>query len=680
MKTRMMKWNLLPPQPERARALSEALGLPLLPARVLAARGITDPAGAEALLSGGEFPESPFEMMDMEKAARRIAQAIGDGERIIVYGDYDADGVSATVALYSYLSLQGGDVGYYIPERDGEGYGLSTAAVRQLADEGCRLIVTVDNGITALKEIEYANSLGLCVVVTDHHQPLEVLPPAYAVVNPHRKDCPSSFKQLCGAGIVLKLICAMEGGDYDSALDFCSDIVTLGTVGDIVPLTGENRIIVSHGLQHIEQTENPGLAALIGVAGLAGKEMTSGRVAFGLVPRINAAGRLGSAELACRLLLCEEEEEAAFLAGEVDRLNTLRRQTETEILTKIRDQMDAAPEMANQPVLMAVGEDWNTGVVGIVASRAVEQTGKPAFLFAPDGEDCLRASGRSVEGFSLFELLCDSRELLVRFGGHEMAAGLTVRREDFPALCQRIYRYCAERFPIMPAPALRVDLLVSPAELTVDEVAALSMLEPFGSGNPAPVFGIKNAVLDHVTSLSEGKHSKLRFRCGNDYIQTLFFGVSPKDLPYQPGDALDIAFTCEINRFNGTESVSCTLKEISPAGFDCDAVWLGASRYDHLLTGRPLSAEDRIALLPNREEFAFLFRYLVKNQGFSGGRQLLWHRVCRELPSFGKLCVILHAFEELGLTCETKQRIDLSPQQQKVRLEDAPIMQLLTQQ
>ena len=494
------KWIQKQVLPDMVQDIAEKRNIPLMAARVLAARGLSV-TEAEEFFSG--TLEDPFVLKDMDKATMRITQAIEKEEKIVIYGDYDCDGVTATALLYTYLNSVGANVMYYVPDRETEGYGLNCQALAFLKDRlHTDLVITVDNGISALKEAAYAREKGLDLVITDHHSVGETLPDAVAVINPHRKDCPSRFKELAGVGVVFKLVAALEGGDYTMPLESFADLAAIGTIGDVVTLSGENRLLVQQGLKILEFTENPGLRALLEIAGLEGKPITAASIAFGIAPRINAAGRIEGAEKAVDLLLCEDEEEATALAAEMQSFNQQRQEIEQKILHEIEQEIEKNPGKLYNRVLVFWGEGWHPGVIGIVSAKITERYGKPSFILSVQGQGDSRGSGRSIGNFSLYEALSACAAHLKKFGGHQLAAGLSVERGSERAFEEAINRYAAEHFAIMPTVTCEIDAEISLQELSAEIVGSLSVLEPFGAGNPQPIFLMRNAVIDSITPLS----------------------------------------------------------------------------------------------------------------------------------------------------------------------------------
>ena len=403
-------------------------------AGVLTARGITDPTEALTLLAGEEELSDPSLLTDMDKACERIWRAIDEGETIVVFGDYDVDGVTATALLYQHLKGMGATVKCMLPSREGDGYGLSRNAIRSIHDKGCKLIVTVDNGISAVEEADYAAELGIDLIITDHHLPPETLPKAIAVVDPRREDDTSPFKGLCGAGVAFKLCAALDGCPPEEMLDYCGDLAAVGTVADVMPLTGENRTLVKAGLRQLQNTDRPGLEALLEEVGLAGKPVTAENVSYAIAPRINAAGRMDNAVTALQLVMCEDPDRAAELAHKLNEINTKRQETELQIFKAAQELLEQEPERLEDRVMLLWGRDWHPGVIGIVASRLVERTGRPVIVVTIDEHGECKGSGRSVQGFNLHACIGACADLLIRYGGHAMAAGLSVREENLPAL------------------------------------------------------------------------------------------------------------------------------------------------------------------------------------------------------------------------------------------------------
>ena len=485
----------------------------------------------------------------MDKAAARLRRAIDSFERVAIYGDYDADGVTATALLFSYLQTCGANAMYYIPAREKEGYGMNLAAVEQLAENGVKLIITVDNGIASHQEIARAKELGMDVVVTDHHRPQETLPEALAVVDAWRQDVSCPCRNFSGVGVAFQLVAAleMEDGDPRSLLENYADLAAIGTIGDVVPLVGENRALVKAGLRLLQEPEREGIRALIREASMEGRTMNAVNVAFTLVPRINATGRMSHADRAVTLLVSEDPEEAQSLAQDICEYNDQRKKAEMEILRKVGEQLSQEPDRLLDRVLVVEGEDWHHGVIGIVAARLVEKYGKPCIVLSLTGGEA-RGSGRSVEGFSLFEAVSACAPLLTRYGGHPMAAGMTLPLENVAQFRHRLNAFAAQQGE-MPVPELTLDCRLNPATLQVKLCDMLAQLEPFGEGNPPPLFGLYNMTLMEITPVGEGRHLRLTLRKEDAVVRCMRFGVSPEEFPYEPGDVMDLAVTLDVREY-----------------------------------------------------------------------------------------------------------------------------------
>lgn len=673
------QWKMSHWDKEKAHELAAATGKPQLVCDLLAGRGFDEPEKVDAFL-GDEPLFSPFLLKDMDKAVERIRRAIGAGEQIAIYGDYDCDGITSTVLMYNYLESAGADVTYYIPDREQEGYGLNKGAIRLMADNKVGLVLTVDNGVSALEEIAYAASLGIDVVVTDHHQPREELPAAVAVVDPHRADCPSPFKNLAGVGVAFKLICAMEGDESGEMLEPYGDIVALGTLADIVELAGENRTIVRKGLRHVNDTQNVGLAALIGAAGLEGKAITSESVSFGLVPRINACGRLGAVDDAVELLLCEDEERAKVLAEKIDKLNGQRKSIEADIVEDIRKKLQQNPALLYQRVLVIAGENWHHGVVGIAASRLTERFGKPCLLLSADGAEA-RGSARSVEGFSMIEAISACAPLLTRYGGHPAAAGVTLPADRVEEFASALNQFAQDHFPLMPAGSISIDRELEPGEATVAAVESLAQLEPFGSGNEVPTFLLRDMTLAAITPLSEGKHLRLRLTKGTQAVNALYFGMTPARFAYQAGDRVDLVVGLSLNEYNGETRTSIKVKDMRFTGIDQAHVLRRKQDYDSFARGEVLSEETVAAVEPTRGEAAVVYRFLKESGGYPHGRDMLYGRLMEQGLDYLKVCLVVDMLLDLGLAQEEEQDgakvLQIARQREKVDLFSAETLKRL---
>lgn len=644
----LRKWEVRPLDKERAAAFAQTYGVPFFLAMLMNIRGLDDAAHLREFLGEGEPLSDPFLLKDMDKAAARITRAVDNMEKIAVYGDYDADGVTSTAMLYSYLETRGADVIFYIPQREGEGYGMNIGAVEYLKEQGVSLIVTVDNGISSVQEVARANELGIDVVVTDHHRPQEILPDAVAVVDAYRPDDTSPYKHFSGVGIAFKLLMALEdgAGDVEDLLEAYSDLAAIGTIGDIVPLTGENRTLIRAGLERLSQSDRPGVQALLENAGIAGKALTSTNVAFTLVPRINAAGRMGAPERAVRLLISGYEEEAEVLSEEICADNEERRRVEAEIAEAAFADIGAKGYMKDR-VVVVDGENWHHGVIGIVASRVTERCGKPCMIISR-GETEAKGSGRSIEGFSLFEAICACGDLLIKFGGHPMAAGITLKPENIEAFRKRINRYAAEHFPQMPTQTVTLDCKLNPAALSVSMAQSLTQLEPFGNGNPQPVFGLFNMELSNVTPVGGGGHLRLTLEKNGAVITAMRFNTKPEELPYHIGDKIDLAVQLEAREFRGQPSLTVIVRDMKFAAFNTEKNIASLASFEKWQRGEVLSAEDKNRLYPDRACLAAIYRALRTVNGKETDQVRFVSQLGKDM-TLGLFKTALLVFEERGL-------------------------------
>ncbi len=676
----MKLWKVAPLNKKEAIAIQGDYGLPGIIAMLLQIKNIKTEAEIRDFLYNESEIASPFEIKDMDRACARVKTAIESGEKICVYGDYDADGVTSTALLYSYLEAVGADVMYYIPSRETEGYGMNMRAVDILHGKGVQLIVTVDNGVAAIEEIAYAKSLGIDTVVTDHHMPQGKLPDACAVVDLHRADCPSHFKQLSGVGVAFKLIMALEGEycDVDSLLDNYADLLSIGTIGDIVDLRGENRVFVKRGLKSLLNTDRAGLYALIQTAGLAEKNMTAGNVSFTLVPRINAVGRLGLSGKSVELLLTDDEEEAHKIAVDMGYDNTERQQIERDIVRKIDERVQVDPSLVMDKIIVIDGEDWHQGVVGIVASRIKEIYGKPTIIISRDGEFS-KASGRSIEGFALCDAVASCADLLTHYGGHPMAVGLSLRSENIELFRKRINEY-ADSVGKMPYDCLNIACKLNPASVNVDLVKDLSYLQPYGAGNPTPIFGFYDMTLQNIVPISNNKHLRLVLTRKRSSLHAMLFNTSREEFPYEIGTVMDIAATLDLNEYNGNTSVSVIIKDFKAHSEDPKAILDSQRVFEGFCRSLSLKKDQLRNIYPTREDFALLYRFLRENGGYSYRADTLPAKLQYRV-SYGKIRVMLEAMSETGLI-EIREglktnRITLRPVSGKVQLENAQIIKRL---
>ena len=605
--------------------LSAGAGISKLLARVFCSRGVTDAGYVRDFLNPAlERLHSPFLLKDMEKAVDRLVKAVEGGEKIVIYGDYDADGITSTAVLFDFLSRMGAAVDYYIPDRFEDGYGLSARSVDRVLETGAALIITVDCGITATDEIGRINENNVQVIVTDHHECKGTLPPAFAVINPHRPDCSYPFKELAGVGVVFKLVHAlclvMNAGElYLSYLD----MVALGTVADVVKLLGENRIIVKFGLAAIEKTVNPGLRALINVAGLKDKPVSTYGVGFGLTPRINAAGRTGSAVRAVRLLTASDTRTAEEIAADLDGENKYRQQAETDILQQAVAYIEACVDLEREKVIIASGKGWHQGIIGIVASRIVEKYCRPCILVSEE-DGIGRGSGRSIEGFNLFEALAYCESFLLKYGGHELAAGLSLDMVNLPDFREKINGYANGVLTEADLiPRLKIDSHIKKEDMSLDSISELEKLAPFGPGNPGPVFSIEGLRIGEIRTVGDNKHLKLRLEDEGFSIDAVGFNMGELAGCYLVSDLLDSVFSLEINAWNGSRKPQMVLKDMRQHK---TIVFSGSNDYN-INIGDVEAAGLRAPreIIPDREDLAAVYRYIInvnKSQEQNGGLQL----------------------------------------------------------
>ena len=682
-------WHVAQTDCAAVERLTDA-GYPYLVSSVLASRGVSCPEQAtEFLTQETTLVHSPFLMKDMDKAVARIDRALSDGERIAIFGDYDVDGITATCIMVDYLKGRGADVVHYIPRRIEDGYGLSCEAIEGLRRGGATLLVTVDCGITGVEEVAYARSIGMDVVVTDHHECKETLPVAAAVVDPRRTDCEYPFKHLAGCGVALKLVLALGGPDREEALfsRYCT-LAAIGTVADVMQMTGENRTIVSRGLASLDRSDFIGLHALLKEAGLAGREISSVQIGFVLAPRINAAGRMGAADMAADLLLCQDPAKAEELAKALCALNRERQSVEQTIYSQAEAMIEELPEDQRRALVLA-SETWHQGVVGIVASRLSEKYSRPSFMIHLNG-GVGKGSCRSWGGFNLFAALESCSDLLLGFGGHELAAGFTIDEANIPAFRARMNQYAAEYWVgKAPESALEVDVeLRQPGRVTLQEVEALAALEPYGSGNARPLFCLMGATLLRTQNVGQNRHLKLRLGKGNAQFDGIFFSTTSAACGCAEGDRVDAAFYLQVNEFRGSRTVQLQMVDIRPS-------LSASSREQECLTlvgqcaaGEPVSARNAHRMLPSREQYAAVWRSLVHLTP-EGALHTAYLPLLRSLSaamgkadSFLRSAFCLAVFQERGLLKLEIQGdtidIQLAGRDKKVRLEDSEYIRRLT--
>jgi single-stranded-DNA-specific exonuclease len=671
----MKKWIAKLNDENTVQTLMSKTATSKLCAEVLVTRGLDTATKAVDFVNPSEI-EDPFVMVDMDKAVEVINKAVDSEQKICIYGDYDCDGITSTAMLQTYLELIGADVFTYIPERE-EGYGLNKSAVDKIHELGADLIITVDNGISAHLEADYIYELGMKLIVTDHHQPSETLPKAEAVVNAHRKSCPSKFKYLCGAGVVFKLIMALEGGDYESILEQFGDLVAIATIGDIVEISGENRKLVSDGLTYLKHTERVGLLALCEVANVDLETINSVKVAFQIVPRINASGRFGSPKIALELLTCEDEERAEELAQTLFELNNQRKETEVEITKELDNIIAENPKILNDRVLTFVGDNLHHGVIGIVASKFCEKYDKPCFIIAKDGEDYYKGSARGVGSFSIFLCLQHCARVLERFGGHQGAGGFSLRKENLDEFKRLILEYAdnTETFPVMPRTNYRVDKILIPSDITLDNVKSLSVLEPFGEGNQEPLFLMMNAKLLSITPMANDTSVRFNVFYQGKYFDIVQFRTSTKDVHLKLNSQVDFLVELSVNFYNGREKVSIIAMDYRLAGANQMKYFYALDTYEKFVSGKELTKPYLDKLHPTIQELKVVYSYIVKNQPIDV--ETLFLLINNDSMNYGKLRVCVDVFVEMGLVSYdlTNNVVKVIPVEGKVNLQDSTILQ-----
>ena len=661
-------WKIPYERPEAPEELLR-IGCPPLLAAVLKLRGVTRAGQAERLFHAG--PDSlldPLLLQDMDRAAARLQQAIAAGETVAVYGDYDVDGITSTCLLTDYLRSKGLRCLPYIPSRDNEGYGLNTAAIDTLHGQGVSLMVTVDCGITAREEAAYARTLGMDLVITDHHEcgggPL---PEACAVVDPKREDdhCPNPY--LAGVGVAMKLACACEG-ESESILARYADLVAVGTVADVMPLIGENRALVQLGLEMLRERPRLGLAAMLRESGLDEKKLSASSIGFGLAPRLNAAGRLGQTDIALQLLMTDDPDEAARLAASLCELNRKRQSIETEIWQEANAMLEG--QEPDGPIVLC-SDRWHQGVIGIAASRLAEQYSLPAIMICFHGEKG-KGSCRSYGGFNLFDALSACAEHLTGFGGHALAAGLNLRQDQLPAFRRALADYYRSHRPA-PQPEVLCDLLITdPALLSLDNVSSLERLEPYGSENPRPVFCLSGVTVESMTSVGGGRHLRLRVDLRGESLEGIFFSHTARDLGFREGERADLAFTPQVNEFRGSRSVQLLVTAARPHRPEalCEAILEG--RKEVLWAAAPWC--------PQRADFVRVWR-LLERPGFRLGGSC--SSVLRQRPEGmepERFCLCLAVLREAGLLQAESPSLygaAIEPRNEKADLEATELLRLL---
>ena len=677
-------WNICEFNKKEILKYSKEWGFPAITSSILYSRGFRTEEDIEDFVRGNIIRENPFNITDMDKLVNRVKKAIENKEKICVYGDYDADGVTSTALIYLFLKSKYADVCYYVPERDRDGYGLNVNAIDFIKNLGVKLIFTVDNGVTAIKEVEYANKLGIDTVITDHHRVPKELPNAVAIVDPFRVECEKlKYKNFAGVGVAFKFVEAFsvdENISFEELLIKYGDLVTLGTIGDAVEITGETRKIVKFGLNNILRSTIPGVVALLNVSGLSNKsELDLKTVAFLMVPRINACGRMGNAELALKLLISSDISEAMKYAEKLNKLNGLRKDIEEKIFKMAEELLINEPERKHEKIIVIEGENWDHGVLGIVATRITQKYGSPCVLITYN-DNMARGSCRSIGDFPLYDVLLECKELFERFGGHPLAAGFDIKTQNIDKLKQAIRESCKKTD--IPSPIINISAKLNPLVISKRILDDLAILKPFGAGNPEPVFGVFNMTIKKIYSIGQGKHIKITMsRINNENnnfeMEALYFGKSKSDFLYREGDIVDIAVTFSKNEFHGIVNLSIQIVDIKLSSVDLETIIKEKKIYksfyrDGILKGLDIPIEN---VIPNHEDFIKLYKYLKKEENNFLRADVINYRVYGGKESTLKIYFAIDAMEELGVATvfrsSDEYRISINKVNKKVDILDS---------
>lgn len=694
------RWQIPEHDEKIVKLLSDSLRINPLCAKLLINRGYTDIKEAKLFIQKADsFLHDPYLLKDVRKATARIRRALENDEKITIYGDYDVDGVTSVSILYMYLRDRGADVDFYIPTREHEGYGLNIGAFHTIKENGTKLVITVDTGITAIDEIAYAKTIGLDIVVTDHHQCRPELPKCEAVVNPRRTDCEYPFKELSGVGVIFKVLCALEMdilnfGEYNlfTVKDMCKryiDLVTIGTIADVMPLCDENRIMVYMGLNLLSSTGNVGVRALLKAVGIDdSKKITSSTIGYTLAPRINAAGRIGDASRAVQLFLTTSPHTANVIAEELCAINKERQQTENLIFEEALKQIAEEHDVEKESVLVLASSHWHQGVIGIVASKITELFGKPSILISfdatePSDHDFGKGSARSIKGLNIVEALASCESLLAKYGGHELAAGLSVERKNLDAFREALNAYA---YPFLSSPDSIVKTVaeaeISESDVTMETVTEISKLEPYGAKNPEPIFVLRDVSIEEIAPLSMGKHTRLFFRKNQVEMSAVCFGHNLIEEGFGMGHNVDVLCSVNINEFRGNKTVQLIVRDIDYAEKTLSELLEQENRFAQL--------QNRIGFfgkqdIPKREDFAMLYKW-IRDENYKKEKALTLMKLKNVFSSFTylKILIMLETLQECELitwkkTSTAKYRICQLETKEKKNLYAAPIMRILTQ-
>ena len=659
---------------------SEISGFSYITASLLCARGINTCEEALKFISASYEYGDPFLYKDMKKAADIIKKAIEDNQKIAVYGDYDADGITATALLYSHLKYMGANVIYYIPLREGEGYGLHEQALNSLKEQGVKLVVTVDNGISAVSEVAYASSIGLDIIITDHHLPSDTLPQALAVVDPYQSDCQGQYKTLAGVGVAFKLACALCDGDHSYALAHYADLTALGTLADVMPLTGENRMLVKAGQELMVSNARIGIKEMLKASKTSDAAIEASMLSYSVIPRINAAGRIGTPYTALELLITNDGETAKTLAEQLNELNRERQSIEQTIIREADEILEKNPQMLYDRVLVLAHDNWHVGIIGIVASRILEKYGRPVIMVSIDGEDA-KGSSRSFSGFSIHDALKSCSKHLEYFGGHKLAAGLKIKTENIDAFRKSINEYASGEFDEMPVPSINIDLILECGDISIKTQGELSRLEPFGTSNNIPVFMSQNLKIKSLSPVGQGKHLKIFLNKNEDIVNAIKFNLPIEEFSFKEGELVDIVFTLDKSFFKGQTYLSVIIKDIRASGLDGQKLIHEYFIYNELMrTGKANSGLLEITV-PTRDDIALVYRFLRNAKVFKHDFETLYYRIGQNSISYCKMRLAIDVLLELKLIDIQKKGdnilIKVLDSAQKTTLEHSAILSAL---
>lgn len=651
------KWIVSNVDKQLAKELSYECEVEPIVALIAASRGYSDVCELEQFISDEPVFSDPYQMKDITFAADVINDSINSGKKIAIYGDYDCDGVTATAMLINFLNSRNANCIYYIPDRFAEGYGMNKNAIKYLKEQNVDLIITVDNGIVSFEEIDLANSLGMKVIVTDHHTPKDVLPNAVAIINPHRIDCPSEFKDICGAEVAFRLICVLEAKEPEELIYEFADILAVGVIADVMPLTLENRSIVKCGIDKIKNNANIGISALLNMAGISRDNIDSSKITFSICPRINAAGRMGKADRAVELLITKDKMLALRLADEIDKENALRQQIEKNIISESISIIENN-NLMNDRVIIVNGENWHHGVIGIVASKLCEKYGVPAIVISSEN-GISTGSARSIEGFNIYNAINNCNDILLKFGGHSLAAGITLKTTDINELRKRVNDYAYNMDYV--APTITLDFKLNPSALSLDLAFSLSVLEPYGVGNKTPLFGLFGVKIERITPIGDNKHLRLLFSKNETSFQALLFGTTNNTFCFDVGDIVDLAVNVEANCYKGEYSVSVLIKAIRMSETDDSKLFSDLSNYKSYSVGRDFTTEN---LIPTREEVGKVYNYIGNNPSIE---EKIKYKFINNL-GIGKTLIALRVLKELSLIEEKNNILYKVPTCEKTNL------------